>query len=257
VPSSENLTIDTPEQIVLELPLAGIGSRLLAFVFDTLLQVIVFVVVLLVLVVAAAAWRSQWNFLAWVPGYLIAPLLIFFVFCLYWGYFALFEIFWHGQTPGKRYAGIRVLKDTGRSANVFECIGRNFLRAVDWLPAFYGVGLICIMVSKQHRRLGDYVAGTVVIHDKAMHEVRPDWSSSAERAEVHPEVTKISSDELVLIETYLNRRLDLDPAVREDSAQRIALLISTKCGLQPAPDQSPDDFLETIAREVRDSARFR
>ena len=56
---------------------------------------------------------------------------IFIGFAIYWGYFAIFEILWKGQTPGKRFAGIRVIKESGRPINAFEAIGRNLMRAVD------------------------------------------------------------------------------------------------------------------------------
>lgn len=54
----------------------------------------------------------------------------------------LFETIWKGQTPGKRYAGIRVIKESGSPINEFEAIGRNLMRAVDGLPGIYGVGLV-------------------------------------------------------------------------------------------------------------------
>jgi uncharacterized RDD family membrane protein YckC len=256
MPSSDKLAIDTPEQIVLELPLAGIGSRLLAFVFDTLLQLVVFFVVFLVLAVGVT-WLAPAMRMSWLPAFVVVPGLILLVFCLYWGYFAVFEIVWKGQTPGKRYAGIRVIQQTGRSINVFEGIARNLLRAVDALPMMYGVGLVCMILNKQNRRIGDYVAGTVVVHDRAMEEVRPSWSAPAEPSAVRAEVTKLAADDLVLIETYLQRRFELDPAVRTARTERIVRLVAAKTGLQPAPDQTSDDFLEAIAREMRDTARFR
>jgi uncharacterized RDD family membrane protein YckC len=83
------------------------------------------------------------------------------------GIFRLLRNLWKGQTPGKRYAGIRVIKESGRPINAFEAIGRNLMRAVDGLPGIYGVGLVCMMCNRQSRRLGDFVAGTVVVHEKA------------------------------------------------------------------------------------------
>ena len=100
------------------------------------------------------------------------------VFCVYWGYFALFEIFLKGQTPGKKYAGIRVIKDSGRPINAFEAVTRNLMRAVDSLPGFYGVGLATMMLNKQSRRLGDLVAGTIVVHEKLTKEVKPAWTAA-------------------------------------------------------------------------------
>lgn len=255
---TDKLTIDTPEQIELELPLAGIGSRFLALAFDTLLQFVLGFVSSLLLM--GLVWIAP-N--VHVPVNLsenvVGALIIFFIFCLYWGYFAFFEIIWKGQTPGKRQAGIRVIKDSGRPLNAYEAIGRNLMRAVDALPGMYGVGIVTMMLNKQHRRLGDYVAGTVVVHDKQLHEFRPDWNlgiaqpQEADRAEV----MEIGPEELVLIETYLHRRFDLEPGVRATSCMRIVDLIKAKTGLQRAPGQSEDDFLESIVRQVRNGARFR
>jgi uncharacterized RDD family membrane protein YckC len=256
VPSTDKLTIDTPEQITLELPLAGIGSRFLAFAFDTLLQWVGFFLIFLMFAVGVGVMRPL-SVLNWLPGYIVAPLLILLFFCLYWGYFAFFEILWSGQTPGKRLVRIRVMKDTGRPLNAFEVIGRNLMRAVDMLPGTYTVALISMMISSQNRRLGDYVAGSVVVHDQQMQTIRPDWTVSNERREVRPEATMVSADELVLIETYLQRRYELEPAIRQAHVRQIAAVISTRTGLRPADNQSADDFLEAVARDVRDSARLR
>ncbi len=256
--STDKVTIATPEQIELELPLAGIGSRFLALAFDTLLQFVLGFVSFLLLL--GLVWIAP---TVHAPVHLsenvVAALIILFIFCLYWGYFAFFEIIWKGQTPGKRQAGIRVIKDTGRPLNVYEAIGRNLLRAVDGLPGMYGVGIVTMMLNRQHRRLGDYVAGTVVVHDKQLHEFRPDWNlNSAPQAEAaRAETMQIGPEELVLIETYLHRRFELDPLVRATTCLKIVDLIKAKTGLERAPGQSEDDFLETVVRQVRDGARFR
>ncbi len=164
---------------------------------------------------------------------------------------------WSGQTPGKRVAGIRVIKESGRPLNAYEAIGRNFLRAVDMQPGFlYGVGLLCMMLNKQSRRLGDFVAGTVVVHEKASEEVRPTWNTATAAASGSLGTVQMTADELVLIETYLSRRFELEPDVRLRTAIQIADRIKTKTGLQPQSHQHVDDFLEEAARKVRDSGRF-
>ncbi len=114
-----------------------------------------------------------------------------------------------------------------------------------------------MMISSQNRRLGDYVGGSIVVHDKRPQQIRPDWSSSAQQATANPAVAKLGPEELVLIETYLQRRPDLDATVRDATASRIAARISAKTGIDRASEQSLDDFLENVARQVRDSARFR
>jgi uncharacterized RDD family membrane protein YckC len=248
----DELKIDTPEQISLELPLAGIGSRFLALGIDTLLQSILYTVGAFVFVFAIPLTSGWFSFRgAWGPA-----LGILFLFCIYWGYFAFFEVIWKGQTPGKRYAGIRVIKETGRPIDAFEAIGRNLLRAIDGLPGMYGVGLVCMMVNKQNRRLGDFVAGTVVVHEKLTDEVRPEWNATESAATVNPQIGRVTAEELVLIETYLHRRWDLDPVVRFSASNQIAQRIMGKTGLSRQPGETIDDFLESVARQIRDRGRF-
>src|ERR1700741_5067023 len=148
--SPDKLTIDTPEQTALEYPIAVLGSRFLAVLADTAIQMVLGFFVLIagsVIGVGVAAFGGlgpQW----------IAAIIVFLLFLLESGYFALFEIFWNGQTPGKRYAQVRVIKDDGRPIGAYEAIVRNALRLVDWLPGMYGIGLISIFLSKQSKSLG-------------------------------------------------------------------------------------------------------
>jgi uncharacterized RDD family membrane protein YckC len=253
MPLTDDLQIDTPEQITLELPLAGIGSRFLGMAIDTILQTVLYVAGIF----AFAAVPNVGHLFAWIPASIGPALAIFFVFAVYWGYFAIFEIIWKGQTPGKRLVKIRVIKDSGRPINVYEAIGRNLMRAVDLLPTMYGVGIICMMLNSQHRRVGDYVAGTVVVHDRRAEEVRPDWDSVPASTGSIPELTKATPDDLVLIETYLQRRANLDPTVRDTTAYQIVERITKKTGLQRGPMETLDEFLEKVASRIRDTARFR
>jgi uncharacterized RDD family membrane protein YckC len=251
--SFEQLNIDTPEQIALELPLAGIGSRFLAIAIDTLIQVALYILTAIVFVIMLPLGFSMFNFL---PRLIGPALAIFILFAIYWGYFAIFEILWKGQTPGKRFAGIRVIKESGRPINAFEAVGRNLMRAVDVLPGIYGVGLVCMMLNRQSRRLGDFVAGTVVVHEKPSEDVRPSWNTSTESSSSTPALGQMTAEELVLIETYLSRRWELDPEVRLRTAIQIADRIKAKTEWESQDRQHVDDFLEEAARKIRDSGRF-
>ncbi|MBZ5654782.1 MAG: RDD family protein [Acidobacteriia bacterium] len=257
--SDDQLQIDTPEQIALELPLAGIGSRFLGLAIDTLIQFVLYIlgVFLFAFAVALVPVVGIGRYLRWIPESWAPALAILFVFCVYWGYFAFFEIIWKGQTPGKRVAKIRVIKESGRPINVYEAMARNLLRAIDGLPGMYGVGIVCMMLNSQNRRLGDYVAGTVVVHDKRTGEVKPEWNTVAEPAATNPQLASVASEELVLIETYLHRRVEMDLTLRDQVAYKIASRITEKTGLQRDPNQSLDDFLVASARQIRDTARFR
>ena len=255
--SEDRIRIDTPEQISLEFPLAGIGSRFMALALDTVLQGLLYLAGIFAMAGAAKYARSMPAWLGWLPESWAAALLVIFLFCVYWGYFAFFEIIWRGQTPGKRLTGLRVIKNSGRALNVYETIGRNLLRGVDWLPGFYITGIICMMISRQNQRLGDHLVGSIVVHDKRAEEIRPEWSSSTEQAAFDPQLSKITPEELVLIETYLQRRLSLEFGVRDATAHQIATRITAKTGIERPPGRSLDDFLEGIAKQVRDSARYR
>jgi hypothetical protein len=101
------------------------------------------------------------------------------------------------------------------------------------------------------------VAGTVVVHDKRTEEVKPDWNTVMEPAVANPQLSFVTSEELVLIETYLHRRVNMDLILRDQVAYKIASRITEKTGLQRGPNQSLDDFLEASARQIRDTARFR
>jgi uncharacterized RDD family membrane protein YckC len=257
--SLDRLDIETPEQIALELPLAGIGSRFLALATDSLLQFFAVVALFIIGAFAAAGsdtlgkWEAS-RFFSQTIGAFVAVLV---PFCLYWGYFAFFEILWQGRTPGKRVAGIRVIHQSGRPMTPIECIGRNLMRGVDIIPGMYGIGLITMLCNRQNRRLGDFVAGTIVVHDKALDSVTPTWGEQGSAEALAPELRKLTPDDLVLIETYLNRRYEVDQLVRATTAQRIVAMVSQKSGMPKPQDQKDDDFLEGIARQLRNTASFR
>lgn len=248
---NNDLTIQTPEQITMELTPAGIGSRFLALALDTVIQAVLYVAIVFSMIFMPTPWM-RWTNGAWGGG-----IAIFLIFCVYWGYFAAFEIYWHGQTPGKRVTGIRVVKDTGRPITAIEGIGRNLMRVIDGL-FLYLVGVISVVVSRQNKRLGDYVAGTIVIHDTKTSDVKPDWSFAQPADTVFsPELANISEQDLILIETFLHRRFDLEGMVRLNTAIRLSDMIQRKTGLGKAPGQSDEEFLEATARQVRNQARVR
>ncbi len=170
--SFDKLTIETPEQTALEFPLAGIGSRFLALAADMLLQaggvrgsVIMF----------SRSPRFRSACFRRSPGFGRIAILIFVLFSVQFGYFALFESLWNGQTPGKRWTHLRVIKDSGRPISAYDAILRNLLRIVDALPTMYAVGLITMLISRENKRVGDYAAGTVVIHEKPLLGVSSIW----------------------------------------------------------------------------------
>src|SRR5579884_1715177 len=112
-------TIETPEQLRLDFPVAGIGSRFLAIVIDSLIQIATVVIVLVAFGILRAIGVLALPGLS--PVWLLALFTVFF-FLVFFGYYAFFEIVWNGQTPGKRSIGIRVVADSGRPLTAAESI---------------------------------------------------------------------------------------------------------------------------------------
>lgn len=141
--------LETPENIDLDIHIAGPLVRAQAFVVDTLIK----------LLIQAAATIALFFF-----GKTGTGMLLIFTFALEWFYPVLFEVLRHGQTPGKRVMQIAVVNDDNTPVGWSASIIRNFLRIVDFLPMNYVAGLVCMILNKDFKRIGDLAAGTVVIY---------------------------------------------------------------------------------------------
>lgn len=252
--ASDKLIIDTPEQIPLEFQLAGVGSRALALIMDSL---IIGIAYLVLFIAAIAIFAGTVTYGGQLSGSWTLAIVILIIFLLQWGYFAGFETIWKGQTPGKRYMEIRVIKDSGAPITAYEAIGRNLLRVVDSVPA-YGIGILCVLLNKQNKRLGDMVAGTVVVHERPAVEVQPAWTPPA-AVQAAPAsqfaITRLSVQELELIEAFLQRRYELMPDVRYQAAVQIADRVALGLGIPREGRPAPEVLLETLARERRNGMR--
>jgi hypothetical protein len=184
-------------------------------------------------------------------------ILIFIYFLLMYGYFILFESIWNGQTPGKRLTHIRVIKDSGQPITAIDAVGRNLLRIVDQLPFAYGFGVLCAWISPQSKRLGDYVAGTVVVHEKPFETVAPQWNAPAQAATHQYGANRLTPEEFALVETFLSRRSALDAGVRYDTAAGIVRRIESKLILPPEGKPSAEKLLEELSHERRATAGYR
>jgi len=250
---SDKLTIETPEQTALEFPIAGVGSRFLAFGLDLLIQVLGSAIVLIGLGFGSA-WLSRVG--PSLSRMWVISIVVIFFFTVYYGYFAIFEAIWNGQTPGKRLLRIRVIKETCRPITPVESVARNLLRIVDQLPAFYAVGIASVLLSKQGKRLGDFVAGTIVVHERALQDVKPLWQTAQNAAAVKSGSQHISDEDLSLIEAFLNRREALDPVVRFRMAEQILARLGPRLALPADNPVTGEKLLEAIARERRSSAGY-
>lgn len=247
----DKLTIETPEQTSLDYPLAGLGSRFLALALDSLIQFVAAMVLLVLWLLLAAAGLAFPQVSTW-----FAAALLLLLFLLYYGYFAFFEAIWNGQSPGKRYTRLRVIKDSGRPINPYEAIARNLLRLVDQLPGIYAVGILSMLISPRNKRLGDWVAGTVVVHEKPFEGMKFALELPEETAAPVTPDARLSLEEFELVETFLQRREALAPDVRLRTAEQIAERLRAKLGLSQE-QQGPETFLEAVARAHRRAARYR
>ena len=272
----DQLSIETPELVAIDMPVAGIGSRFVAILVDYLIWTVVLIGIIIVVALVDPSLRGFSKLgEKWAMAITIAlPFLIF------WGYFTLFEAFWDGRTPGKRLARIRVIQRSGRGIGLFESMTRNLLRIVDQFPFVYAVGVVSIFLTRDHQRLGDLAAGTLVIHDRqnlveqrsspsgrtftaGMFEPEP-APAPGERAggpnaallAGHGAIRGLEVRDLEVLEGFFARRLDFSLETRALLAQKIADGIRAKTGLTVPAGMSTETFLEEIARQLRDLARL-
>src|ERR1051325_10710740 len=159
------LIIETPERVPLHFALASIGNRFLACAIDHTIQVLAIGLIVLTAVILMS-FPSIQHVVSSAPKWVLAVMIIL-LFVIFSGYFAFFEWAWSGQTPGKRWLKLRVLREDGRPITFWESSVRNLIRTVDMMPApFYSVGLISVFSTSRDQRIGDIVAGTVVVRER-------------------------------------------------------------------------------------------
>jgi len=261
------LIIETPERVPLHFALASIGNRFIACAIDHALQVLTLLIVIIALSVIAN-YSSLGDHFANAPKW-VKAILIVIVFLIFSGYFAFFEWAWNGQTPGKRWLKLRVIRVDGRPVTFWEAAVRNLLRSMDMMPApFYSIGLISVFVSPSDQRVGDMVAGTVVVREReaeapAFAQVfASSVSDPALRRSFPPvgfvaDVDMLTESEMQVVETFLRRRWDLADMARQWMAWRVSLPILYK--LRPAydlPSFTYEGFLEELLHRYRARHRF-
>lgn len=258
----DELIIETPERVELHYVLASVGNRFLASAIDHLIQAGLLVAIGLI-TLAVQDWRVAPGMGVWATA-----IAILIGFSIYWGYFVLFETIWNGQTPGKRLMKLRVVREDGRPVRFFDVFVRNILRlAVDFMPApSYAIGVISIIFSARSKRVGDFVAGTVVIKERAteapslneiisISEIEQRRIERAAPAPFVADTRRLDERDLRALETFLKRRYELAEPSRSALAARIAYSVSTKLGI-PASQIPPENFIEEIERQHRAQSRY-
>jgi len=209
---ARDLVVDSVTGVDLTLPVAGAGARCYAFVIDWLIRAILFSAWY---GVAALIYNGHWSFAA--P---LSPDTRWFVFvvapaaAIYFLYHIVLEIVLHGRTPGKRMAGIHIIARNGSSPSVGALLTRNVFRLVDSLPLFYGVGLVATLVTKDHVRIGDMAAGTLLAYERTGIDLpRPPANQARDRI--------LSAADAEVANDLLLRWSTLDPIARHRLARAI------------------------------------
>jgi uncharacterized RDD family membrane protein YckC len=267
ITSDDILVIETPERVPLHFALASIGNRFIACAIDHTIQIVAMIIIAIFFVIIADA-ASLGSRLMNAPKWVIAVLVVI-QFVIFQGYFAVFEWIWRGQTPGKRWLKLRVIREDGRPISFFEAMVRNLLRVVDFLvPPFYSVGLISVFATERDQRVGDLVAGTVVVREReaeapAFAEVfASPVSDAALRRSFAPvpftaDLEKLTEQEITVVESFLRRRWDLKDYPRQWMAWRVSMPILFK--LRPHYDLATftyEGFLEELLHRYREKHRF-
>jgi uncharacterized membrane protein SpoIIM required for sporulation/uncharacterized RDD family membrane protein YckC len=246
----QTVDVETPELVVLTYSVAGVGSRMLAALTD----LFICFAAILALVLAIVVLQPGDPSMAGPTGSWAAALLILLQFAVLWGYYVLFEGLMDGQTPGKRIHHLRVVREGGFSVGFATSAVRNLVRVLDMQPLFfYLVGFGSILVTKRGQRLGDLVAGTIVVRE-ALRDARTPAAAVATSAGTPALHTALSEEEFVVLDRFVQRWGTIEPLRRAVLAGQLAERFSTVM-----PDESDRPIgarlLELHERERQSRAR--
>ena len=224
---ARDLVVDSVTGVALTLPVAGPGARSYAFLVDWLIRAILFIAWY---GVAALIYNRRWSFSAPLnPDAKWFVLVVTPAAVMYFLYHFVLEVAMRGRTPGKRMAGIHIVTRDGSSPGVGALLTRNVFRLVDSLPLLYGVGLIATLITKDHVRVGDMAAGTLLAYERR-DVLLPDLPGSTSRA--------------ANIET-VNELLQRWYSLSVDSRQGLALALLSQHGIHLPPEPQTDATLRS------------
>lgn len=245
------VTLQTPESVELDFTLAGIGNRAYALFIDyiflsAILLVFlifwaVFSIQLVALIESIALNNSSLNL------WLIAILSLI-TFSIYVGYFVFFEALWQGQTPGKRYVKIRVICDDGRPIRLQQSTLRALLRPVD---DFLFLGVFLIALTKREKRLGDLLAGTLVIQEEqpiasTTFSVSQEAQALANQLQIEADLSHLLPEDFAVIREYLQRSGGMTPQAKADLSRQLAHQVKEIIALEKAPKVTAHLFIEAV-----------
>jgi uncharacterized RDD family membrane protein YckC len=250
--SSPSLDVATPERVALTLPVAGIGYRCLAWLIDATILFFFWVTAYFVFSLLVSDVLGLFRALSGIAQ----TLLVVGLFATQWMYWTVAEVFFHG-TPGKRLLRIRVVRADGSPVGLYESAVRNLLRAVDFLPVFYAAGCITMLLNGQHRRLGDLLAGTLLVREE-----RFDLDKYAPLAQAAPlpgpaaasGSARLGPEDVELILAFLERARWLEPEARRRlgvrMVERFGGLAEEERAAVLASPESLEGFLRARAQAV-------
>lgn len=242
-------TVLTPEYVEFKFVLAGLYSRFLAWLLDALVVSAIAVVLILVLQIVMIAF----------PGFGLALFFIVY-FLVNWGYGIALETFWSGQTLGKRALGLRVIQENGVRIGFYHAVIRNLVRVFDQpLPLFYLVGGVAALFSQSHQRLGDMLAGTIVVRERKLKIPasisRPEGETQLLQDPVFlARVAKLSPEEEELIFSAAIRREELGMDARLKLFAALAQHLE-QAGFYKPPHLSDEKLVLLVAAAMAAQAK--
>jgi uncharacterized RDD family membrane protein YckC len=214
---TSSLEVATPERVAVELPIAGVGFRAMAYLIDVGLLFGTAIIAYFIFTLAVPDPLELVQSFSTV----LRIGLVLAAFSALWAYWTVLEIAWQGQTVGKRVMRIRVVRRDGSPVTPFESAVRNLLRFVDFLPTCYPVGLVCMLVDPLNRRLGDLAAGTVLVREQTFDL----------RKYAAAQTSSLSAREVELVTSFMSRVDSLEPDARLRLGRSIAQQFGAPEGL--------------------------
>ncbi|RST61086.1 RDD family protein [Siminovitchia terrae] len=232
----EQVGVKTPEFVSIQFQLAGLGSRMAAYMLDWLILGVMNVIIIIIPLILLIDGNPFYDDITSI----VMAILIIALFVLNWGYFIFMEFYFGGKTIGKRVLGIRVIQDNGHSLTLLSSFIRNFMRIVDSLPAGYLTGLLMIFFHPKHKRVGDLVAGTMVVHERKAKrlgkltpvekEIQRRGLSKHDILVEEFSVRALNAQDWNLVRTYSSRLLQLPMEERHDLTKQVAEILFPKIG---------------------------
>jgi uncharacterized RDD family membrane protein YckC len=257
--SRNELSVVTPEQVLLRYKTAGPGSRAGAHAIDMLILCLFYLLVLVI--IAESVFRTSGWMFDGISNYLMAGMIIA-VLVIQFSYFVVCECMM-GRTVGGKIVGLRVIRDNGQPVTVLSSVIRNLMRVIDMLPTFYVVGIIASFLHPRGKRLGDMLAGTVVIYDRESrtNEARQlakkamyleGWNLTSFTLEEHHKRI-ITREEWLMLESIVERRNELTLEKEEELGKRMARYFMNRLELSAeiATRVTHMAFLLTLYEQLR------